>query len=67
MTGQPIPTTEDIRLARVEKSIETLEAENFGLKQRIKELEDQIRYDFTPLTEPIEVIGSWHKTKGNSL
>ncbi|NCZ96628.1 MAG: hypothetical protein EBZ44_05795 [Verrucomicrobia bacterium] len=67
MTGQPIPTTEDIRLARVEKSIETLEAENFGLKQRIKELEDQIRYDFPPIKEPIEVIGSWHKTKGNSL
>ncbi|NDA26752.1 MAG: hypothetical protein EBZ05_07945 [Verrucomicrobia bacterium] len=67
MTSQPIPTTEDIRLARMEKAIETIEAENFSLKQRIKELEDQIRYDFSPLREPIEVIGSWHKTKGNSL
>ena len=67
MTSQPIPTVEDIRLARLEKSIETMEAENFGLKQRIKQLEDQIRYDFAPLKEPVEVIGSWHKTKGNSL
>jgi len=67
MTSQPIPTAEDIRLARLEKAIETIEAENFSLKQKVKELEDQIRYDFPPLKEPIEVIGSWHKTKGNSL
>ena len=65
MTSQPIPSSGDIKLARLEKAIETIEAENFGLKQRIKELEDQIRYNFSPLTEPVEVIGSWHKTKGN--
>jgi len=66
MTSQPEITKEDIRLAKLEKAIETIEAENFGLKQRIKELEDQIRYDFPPLKEPVEIIGSWHKTKGNS-
>lgn len=66
MTSQPIPTTEDIRLARLEKTIETIEAENFSLKQKVKELEDQICRDFPPLREPIEVIGCWHKTKGNS-
>lgn len=66
MTSQPEITKEDIRLAKLEKAIETIEAENFGLKQRIKELEDQIRYDFPPLKESVEIIGSWHKTKGNS-
>jgi hypothetical protein len=65
MTSQSIPSSEEIKLAKLEKAIETIQAENFGLMQRIIKLEDKIRYDFSPLNEPVEVVGSWHKTKGN--
>lgn len=54
----------EIRMARMEKQIETIEAENYRLRQKIKELEDEIRFTYPPLTEPVEVVGYW-ATTGN--
>ena len=51
-------------MAKIEKRIETLEAENFALRQEIKDLENTIRGIFPPIKEPVEVIGSW-VTTGN--
>ena len=58
---------QEIRMARLEKQIETIEAENYALRQRVAEMELELCYSFQPLKEPVEVVGSWHKTKGNSL
>lgn len=61
------PLHHEIRMAKLEKQIETVEADNFMLRVKIRELENQIRNQFPPLTEPVEVIGSWHTTKGASV
>ena len=59
--------SQEMRMARLEKQLETIEAENYSLRQRIAEMELEICQKFQPLREPIEVVGSWHKTRGNSL
>lgn len=64
---EEVKVCNEIRMARLEKAIETIEAENYGLKQRIKELEDEIRFAVPTFTRPVEVIGEWHTTKGASL
>lgn len=66
-TKETIEVCHEIRMARLEKQIETIEAENYALKQKISYLEDQIRTSYPPLKEPIEVIGSWHTTKGANI
>lgn len=55
---------QEIKMARIEKRLETLEAENFRLRQEIRNLEESLCAQFPPLTEPVEVIGSW-VTTGN--
>lgn len=60
----PQKIKQEIQMAKIEKRIETLEAENFALRQEIKDLENMVRGVFPPLTEPVEVIGSW-VTTGN--
>jgi len=55
----------EIRMARLEKAIETIEAENYGLKQRIKELEHEIRFATPTFAQPVEVIGEWYTTTSN--
>lgn len=64
---ETIDICHEIRMARMEKQMETIEAENYALRQKIAELEIQILASFRPLKEPIEVIGSWHTTKGASV
>jgi len=58
---------EEIRIARMEKQIETLEAENESLRNKINRLELEICSSYPPLREPVEVVGSWHTTKGASV
>ena len=53
-------------MARLEKQIETVEAENYSLRQKVEELEAELKFSIPTMREPVEVIGSWHKTKGNS-
>ena len=57
---------QEIRMARLEKQIETVEAENYSLRQKVEELEAELKFSIPTMREPAEVIGSWHKTKGNS-
>lgn len=67
MTEQQIDAQKicnEIRMARLEKQIETVEAENYSLKQRIEELENEIRFVYPPLKEPVQVVGYWN-TSGN--
>lgn len=66
-TLEPQQLKQEIRMAKIEKQIQTLEAENFALRMEIKAMENTIRGIFPPLTEPVEVIGSWHTTKGASV
>ena len=66
-TLEPQQIQQEIKMAKIEKQIETLEAENFSLRQEVKRLEAMVLANFPPLTEPIEVIGSWHTTKGASV
>ena len=65
-TLEPEQIQQEIKMAKIEKQIETLEAENFFLRQEVKRLEAMVLANFPPLAEPIEVIGSWHTTKGAS-
>lgn len=61
---KPEQIKREIKMAKIEKQIQTLEAENHFLKQEVKRLEEMLCERFPPLNEPIQVIGSWHTTKG---
>lgn len=54
--------SQEIQLARIEKAKETVEAENYALRQRIADLENELNSYSKPLTEPVEVIGRYYTT-----
>lgn len=58
-------SSEEIRLAGLEKKIENIEAENYALLSRIRHLEDEIRFSTPRFDKPVEVVGSW-KTTSNT-
>ena len=46
---------QEIRMARLEKQIETVEAENYSLRQRVQELEAEMKFSLPTMREPVAV------------